>query len=310
MSREWQDLAVSVSLILLAVGAVVALTAIFTGTPTSWRWNRRRIGGHWEMRRAGSMGEYEYWERQTACSRFARDPWQKGGVTCEQWPILDPWLSLFSVGRHWQYLSYVVRHKWFVFRAGWRLGVTWAELWLCALHDNNKFHPVMWFPYAAHFYEADGQKRTRVAADGFYEDEPDDLAFDKAWLWHIKRSKHHPQHWVKILSVPCMHWPEKVLLNDDGGATCLTCGEKYPVKEFSDPGPSLRYDEVLVRTDPMPIRYVTEMICDWIGAGLAQGNGDTLGWYKARGYKHPFHPSTRALVEQRIGYVPQEAASA
>lgn len=45
----------------------------------------------------------------------------------------------------------------------------------------------------------------------------------------------------------------------------------------------------------------------WMGAGLAQGTPDTLAWYTARGHRLPMGPNTRALVEQRLGYV-REAA--
>jgi hypothetical protein len=56
----------------------------------------------------------------------------------------------------------------------------------------------------------------------------------------------------------------------------------------------------------MPKKYVYEMICDWRGAGRAQGFNDTLGWYKTNKEKMILHPETRALVEQLLG---EDAAS-
>ena len=44
---------------------------------------------------------------------------------------------------HLRYLGYVVRHKWFVFRAGLRTG---APLWRLVIHDWSKFTPAEWGP--------------------------------------------------------------------------------------------------------------------------------------------------------------------
>jgi hypothetical protein len=198
-------------------------------------------------------------------------------------------MSFLSLGRHWKYLRYVLVHKWYVFRAGCTLGIPWLAL----LHDNSKFLPDEWGPYASHFYEPDGSKKTRKAADGFYDDEPDDLAFDRAWLSHIRRNKHHPQHWVRGVRAPCniSDHDRVTLLEDDGGSRCLTCGIRG-VPNYQSPDWTIR---------EMPLRYRLEMLADWIGAGAAQGTPDTLGWYASRGKNHPFGPETRAWVEQRLG---------
>jgi hypothetical protein len=83
---------------------------------------------------------------------------------------------------------------------------------------------------------------------------------------------------------------DDVLLHDDGGATCMTCLTDIPK------------DGLIMEQHEMPTRYVSEMLADWTGAGLAQGTPDTLAWYTARGHKLPMGPNTRALVEQRLGY--------
>jgi hypothetical protein len=199
------------------------------------------------------------------------------------------------MGRHWQYLKYVVRHKWFVFIAGCRLGIPWLAL----LHDNSKFLPDEWRWYARHFYAPDGSKQTWQGKDGFYVDADHDTKFDRAWLKHIKRNKHHPQHWLSIYHAACRcmgsresFWArDDVLLHDDGGATCMTC--------LMDVDRSAM--QVIV--DEMPDRYRREMLADWIGAGMAQGTPDTLGWYRARGRNHPLGPETRAWIEAQLGYV-------
>lgn len=101
--------------------------------------------------------------------------------------------------RHWQYLKYVVRHKWFVFLACLDLGV---PIWHAVLHDWTKFTPGEWFPYARTFYETNGQKR-------YF---PTD-AFAAAWNSHQKRNKHHWQHHM-------ITW-------DKGHTECLRMPDKY-----------------------------------------------------------------------------------
>jgi hypothetical protein len=200
-----------------------------------------------------------------------------------------------SLGRYVQYTSYVVKHKVFVFQAAWKMRLPWRVLLVCALHDNSKFLPFEFSTYAKHFYLPDGTKRTTLAKDGFYKDVPDDAAFDRAWLRHIQRNKHHPQHWVITVAMACdcpQDQPARtdVLLCDDGYARCTTCRAKKPLAN------------VLHVVFEMPEPYLSEMLCDWIGAGMAQGTPDVLSWYTARGRHHLFGPKTRAEVERRLGY--------
>lgn len=82
---------------------------------------------------------------------------------------------------HLKYASYVVRHKWFVFRAGLK---THAPLWRLLIHDWSKLTPAEWGPYVRSFYGP--QPRT-------YEVKQ---AFDVAWLHHQHRNPHHWQHWL------------------------------------------------------------------------------------------------------------------
>jgi hypothetical protein len=81
------------------------------------------------------------------------------------------------VKAHVRYLGYVVRHKWFVLRAGLRVG---APLWRLVIHDWSKFTLAEWGPYV----------RT------FYTDRPREGEFDRAWLHHQHRNPHHWQHWL------------------------------------------------------------------------------------------------------------------
>jgi len=52
---------------------------------------------------------------------------------------------------------------------------------------------------------------------------------------------------------------------------------------------------------PMPPADRLEMVCDWRGAGMAQGKTggwhETLSWYNANKHRMILHPDTRAWVE-------------
>lgn len=88
--------------------------------------------------------------------------------------------------RHLSYLWYVLRHKWFVFVEGMKLGVPLYQL---IVHDWSKFLPSEWLPYARNFYNEDGSvKDTREESESFLD----------AWNHHQKRNRHHWQYWVSI----------------------------------------------------------------------------------------------------------------
>ena len=167
--------------------------------------------------------------------------------------------------KYFKYLSYVIRHKWFVFIECCKL----EEIWLGIIHDWSKFLPSEFIPYARHFYgEGSHHKngshackgiKTGRDETGYYKagDTGDDL-FDFAWLLHQKRNKHHWQWWI--------------LPEDDGG-----------IKIFS-----------------MSDKYRQEMLADWRGAGRAQKTPDTKVWYKKNGHKMKLSPRTRYWVEGNI----------
>ena len=74
------------------------------------------------------------------------------------------------------------------------------------------------------------------------------------------------------------HWQWWVLPEDDGGVKVL----------------------------PMPVVFRKEMVCDWKGAGKAQGKtgpGECQEWYRANKHKMQLHPDTRAYVEAEIGFI-------
>jgi hypothetical protein len=76
------------------------------------------------------------------------------------------------------------------------------------------------------------------------------------------------------------HWQWWVLPEDDGGEKVL----------------------------PMSHEATLEMVCDWRGAGMAQGHGiDSIPWYTKNKDKMRLHPRTRAHVELLIGYTALKA---
>lgn len=164
---------------------------------------------------------------------------------------------------HMRYLSYVARHKWFVFRAGLK---TRAPLWRLLIHDWSKFTAAEWFPYVQNFYGREDEYYRQAWRVGVALRAPrghrlrDAGAFDKAWLHHQHRNAHHWQHWL--------------LQEDDG-----------PLK-----------------TLPMPEKLVREMVADWMGAGRAiTGKWGATDWYLANFEKIKLAPETRTQVHSLLG---------
>lgn len=168
--------------------------------------------------------------------------------------------------RYIEYLKYLIRHKYFVTKACFKVGLYYRGL----MHDISKFRPSEFIPYAKFFYNSDGSKKQIRDKTGYYKpDDTGDINFDFAWLLHQKRNDHHWQWWI--------------LPKDDG-----------TIKAF-----------------PMLIDALNEMICDWKGAGQAQGisTNDPLDyykevreWYKVNKSKMIFHPKTRDYIENTIEY--------
>lgn len=102
--------------------------------------------------------------------------------------------------KHFRYLKYIVRHKWFVLVAGLKIG---APLWRLIVHDLSKFFPDEWIAYANFFY-ANGK-------------EPE---FNVAWLYHQRRNKHHWQYWI--------------LREDCGNVTPIEMPKKYVLEMVAD----------------------------------------------------------------------------
>jgi hypothetical protein len=106
--------------------------------------------------------------------------------------------------KYYKYLSYVLRHKYFVMRECFKMGLIWRGL----IHDLSKLYPDEFFAYVEYFYGGGTTTDALV------------ISFDLAWLHHQKRNKHHWQWWV--------------LREDDGGTKVLEMPSEYLVEMVCD----------------------------------------------------------------------------
>ena len=110
--------------------------------------------------------------------------------------------------KYLKYTLYLIKHKWFVALACFRMGLIWRGF----VHDISKFYPSEFLAYANYFYARPpcmGARLTKILDK-----------FDRAWLRHQHRNKHHWQHWV--------------LLNDNGTMVVLPMTKKYVYEMVAD----------------------------------------------------------------------------
>lgn len=200
-----------------------------------------------------------------------------------------------TIGGHLRYARYVLRHKWFVWREGRKLGL---GVWQLLIHDWSKFLPSEWLPYARYFYGKPGEAGRQE--------------FDLAWLLHQKRNPHHWQFWVLLEDNPEKEWT--VQANQPEFGPYWLAYRNEPLARFETPSGEDTSDAAyrlvgiaeaaLARGEPavlpMPDRYRREMLADWRGAGLAQGNPNTERWYLAKRKLLRLHPETRRWIEQQL----------
>ena len=130
-----------------------------------------------------------------------------------------------SIRAHLAYARYLAKHKWFVFVACRKLGVS---VWRGIAHDASKVLPSEWGPYLRTFYREDGTKQN--------EPQPNQPDFDLAWLLHQRRNPHHWQAWL--------------LRKDDGSQKPLEMPEVFVremVADWVGAGMAIKG-----RTDPRP----------------------------------------------------------
>lgn len=205
--------------------------------------------------------------------------------------------------KHWQYLKYVIRHKWYVFRECLKLGVSPL---IAVFHDWDKFLPDEWLPYTNFFYgnfptQRDVNRAHMLGIGGYnpYTKEQCKEDFAIAWMKHQHRNKHHWQYWCRVDGVPL--YLTKVLIWDKGNAQVYMEHEAgYGVFWHN----WIDVDGSKITCDPMPDIYRREMLADWRGAGRAiTGKDNTLDWYIDNYWNIKLHDETRMWVEgQLLGY--------
>jgi hypothetical protein len=145
--------------------------------------------------------------------------------------------------------------------------------WLGVLHDLSKLRPDELAPYAVWFYGGPHRPWERFsgyekvyhhgAAWGLSA-EGRKAAFDRAWLAHLHRNRHHPQHWL--------------LRQDTDGDVYLEMPEKYAremVADWLGAGMAIK------------------------GHGWDRAPAECREWWAANRDRpgYGMHPRTRALVE-------------
>jgi hypothetical protein len=228
--------------------------------------------------------------------------------------------------KHFKYLSYVIRHKWFVFLECCKYGIPLRGI----LHDMSKFKPCEWFPYVESFY---GGPHKPLAEYSTYEKtnwwgvvereckETIDANFSRAWLHHQHCNPHHWQYWILRNDSDSRHkWliqsysdiSEYYLALDGRKIAMFADFEKGDPKSSNfgwnedDHDNAYLVKQLLEQESrcillSMPRKHVLEMVADWRGAGRAQGHGDDLiPWYEKNKLKMVLHPDTRLLVEALV----------
>jgi hypothetical protein len=166
--------------------------------------------------------------------------------------------------KHWKYLKYLLRHKYYVALACFRRGLWWRAI----KHDWSKFLPSEWFPYAEYFYGVkytEEQRRQCFNVMGILlpSEESCKAAFDKAWLMHQHRNSHH--------------WQHHVLRNDNGTTVVLEMPPRDVVEMLCD--------------------------WEGAGRAI-NGKIDTLRWYALNRDRIQLHFRTQNIVDQELGWEP------
>ena len=161
------------------------------------------------------------------------------------------------MSKHWKYLKYLLKHKWYVGIECWKRG-----LYLHAFtHDFSKFRPSEWLPYVEYFY------------GNWDRDEPDDFRywtgrdkvqrpFDRAWLKHQHRNQHHWQHWVlredegnvKLIGMPYFIIVQMVC-DWIGASKAIRGKDAMPVEWYRKEKDKMEMEEVSQNTFEMLIGF-------------------------------------------------------
>lgn len=147
--------------------------------------------------------------------------------------------------------------------------------WRGLMHDMSKFSPKEFIPYANFFYGTNpaAERVKKERKETGYYKPTDTGDLVFDFSWLLHQKRN--KH----------HWQWWVLPEDNGGVKVLRMNEPY----------------------------LTEMLCDWIGAGKAQGYispkndryFETRKWYAVNKDKMQLHPESRLKIETIINRIVQ-----
>ena len=91
------------------------------------------------------------------------------------------------MNKYISYLKYIIEHKINVGIECFKMGLYFHAF----THDLSKFLPSEFIPYAKFFYETNREKNYNTKDEN-------NINFQKGWLFHQKRNKHHWNYWVSV----------------------------------------------------------------------------------------------------------------
>jgi hypothetical protein len=186
--------------------------------------------------------------------------------------------------KYLKYLKYIIRHKWYVMIECFKMGLYWRGI----VHDLSKLLPSEFVAYAKFFYgkkkdltcyecqnviSRHGQCGINFSGIAGGEQAPKCPDFrEKPNMFDMAWLKHQKRN--------KHHWQWWMLPEDNGG-----------FKLFD-----------------MPDKYGKEMLCDWIGAGKAQGFNspkhdkyhETREWYQKNKRSMSLSHQTRCHIENTL----------
>lgn len=138
--------------------------------------------------------------------------------------------------KFWGHLKTVNKHRFLVAKYCFKLGLYGQGL----THDLSKYSPIEFWSGVKYF------QGNRSPIDA----EKEDIGFSFAWQHHKGRNPHHWEYWVD--NVGPREVEEEIEIKDDEGKI-------HKVKR--------KVRKSVPTVCEIPIKYVLEIICDWIAAG-------------------------------------------
>lgn len=199
---------------------------------------------------------------------------------------------------HLKYASYVARHKWYVFQECARVGLFWRGV----IHDWHKLLPEEWQPYKEYFHGEKVPVRDIDMSTGQVFEK------DKDGKWYLGRAPNpvlmHRCDAVREGRKGSVGYTKPNDSGDDAFDLAWLRHQKRADHHWQ--WWLIHQDDGDVRAIPMSDEARLEMVCDWVGASMAQGYGGIEavgGWYEANKDRMTLHPETRLWVETYLAVV-------